>query len=649
MTLLRRLGPALLALVLLALAGCVSVPTSGPVEKVEGQQPACQNCVNIEVTPPAPGDDPHKIVDGYLRANASFQPNYSVARQFLTREAAQTWSSEAGASIYTGELVGTGSAIRLEGRQVGALTEDRTFIPRDLEAKYSFGLVQEDGQWRISKPPPGLLVAKFAFDTFYQRYDLFFVGSAGGLVPDSIYLPDLRAPANIASTLVTELLEGPSRWLAPAVRTAVPPDTTLTVDSVTLSDGTAQVPLSDTVQQLPDPQRTLLAAQLVYTLKQVIGVKRVLLQADSQPIRVPESEADDLAVPVAETFAAVAPVPAVSTEDLYVVRRGSVQRVAGSAEASESDPLPGGLGAGRYRVDSLAVSVGNTDLALVTDGGTVLRRGPTAETDLSTALEGVTGLLRPQFTRNDELWAVGERDGEQRIWVITPEGRADVTAPVLAEGRVLAFRVSPDGTRLALLVRKGGRTVLGMARITRSEVVTVDGWRALDTSTPLNTSSISSIRDLTWADASTLMVLGAENRRSPYVVSTVSDDAAQIETEPQTNDWDAVALAVLLRTGTAVVLAEDGRTVRDDGTRWEPAGRRGDSARLPRLSGCPQRRPVRPVRCPRPAPDWSGWESRRGGRRRATCCWARSATVAGRRGGASARSAVAGWPRAARS
>ena len=71
-----------------------------------------------------------------------------------------------------------------------------------------------------------------------------------------------------------------------------------------------------------------------------------------------------------------------------------------------------------------------------------------------------------------------------------------------------------------------------------------------------------------WADASTLVVLGAKDRSSPVVVSTVSDDAAEIETEPQTNDWDAVRLAVAPQGGTAVVVTQDGRALRDDGNQW---------------------------------------------------------------------------------
>ena len=89
------------------------------------------------------------------------------------------------------------------------------------------------------------------------------------------------------------LLNGPSKWLKPAVSSAIPPNTSLSVDSVTITNGIAEVPLSDSVLALPDQQRSLLAAQIVYTLRQVGGVKGVLIKVNQQPYRVPGSDPNE--------------------------------------------------------------------------------------------------------------------------------------------------------------------------------------------------------------------------------------------------------------------------------------------------------------------------------------------------------------------
>src|SRR5215213_9325235 len=98
----RAVIMAALCVVGALLTSCVTVPTAGPVRKIEGQQQTCQNCVDVEVAEPAPGADPGQIVEDYLRATSNYQPNYSVAKQFLTRKAAEKWSPEDDAKIYRG-------------------------------------------------------------------------------------------------------------------------------------------------------------------------------------------------------------------------------------------------------------------------------------------------------------------------------------------------------------------------------------------------------------------------------------------------------------------------------------------------------------------------------------------------------------------
>jgi len=556
---------------LLGSAGCVSVPTSGPVEKVEGQQQGCQNCVNVEVAPPAPGDEPRQIVEGYLRATSNYQPNYSVARQFLTRMAAEKWSPEGGVWIYRGSPTAVGPGqVGLKGWLVGSLGSDRTYKAEDRKLSINFVLAKENGEWRINNPPPGLLVAEYSFTSLYQPYDLYFVGNGTSLVPDPIYLPALSNPANVASALMKALLNGPSKWLKPAVSTAIPPNTTLSVDSVTITDGIADVQLSDSVLALPDPQRSLLAAQIAYTLKQAVGVKGVAIKVNQQPFRVPGSDPNNPVVSVESIPRDIDPIPFVGGEQLYAVDSGGVvKQVSTTNDSRTMSALPRPIDHSKYPVNALAVSVTNTDLAATTNGRTTLIRAPIATGKASALLSGKTELLRPQFTRYGEIWVIGREGGRQRMWMFTAGSNkpVDIDSPMLQ--KVTAFKISPDGTRMALVRTTKTGSELGLARIIRSDKIMIDGWRPVDT-TQTSVPPIGRIADVAWLDATEMLVLGSADATTAYAPFRVVEDASQITPKGESENWNAVELAVLPRTQAAIVVGHDGRTWKDDGNQWQP-------------------------------------------------------------------------------
>jgi hypothetical protein len=572
----RHLAGILLVMAsLLGAAGCVSVPMSGPIEKVEGQQPPCQNCVNVEVAPPAAGDEPRQIVEGYLRATSNYQPNYSVAKQFLTRMAAEKWSPEGGVSIYRGSVSATGkNSVNLNGRLVGSLGKDRTYTAEDQPLNVDFGLKEENGEWRIDRLQPGLFVAEFSFDHFYQPYDLYFIGNGSSLVPDSIYLPALSNPANVASALMKALLNGPSDWLKPAVSTAIPPNTSLSVDSVTITDGIAEVQLSDSVLALPDPQRSLLAAQIVYTLKQVGGVKGVVIKVNQQPYRLPGIDPNSPVISVDTIPRDIDPVPFVSGDHLYAIprQRRGVDVVSTTADSPAISRLTGSLDA--FAVDALAVSTTDTDLALTTDGRTTLRRAPLVAGQPRILRSGVSELLRPQFTRYGEVWDIGREGGRQRMWVFTADKDGKpltftIDSPLLADNNAMAFKISPDGTRIALIRRTHTDSELWLGRIIRSDKITVEGWRALDTAQP-NMPQIERIADVAWLDATELMLLGAADANGVFAPFQVAADASRITAEGGPENWDAVELAVLPGTQTTIIIGGGGQTWKDNGSQWEP-------------------------------------------------------------------------------
>ena len=87
----------------------------------------------------------------------------------------------------------------------------------------------------------------------------------------------------------------------------------------------------------------------------------------------------------------------------------------------------------------------------------------------------VSDLLRPQFTRYGEIWDIGQQ-GPPAVDLGVPAGkpidpitRRDRARPQVLNGKVTAFKISPDGTRMALVRRTGAGSELGLARIIRSD------------------------------------------------------------------------------------------------------------------------------------------------------------------------------------
>ena len=172
-----------------------------------------------------------------------------------------------------------------------------------------------------------------------------------------------------------------------------------------------------------------------------------------------------------------------------------------------------------------------------------------------------------------------------------------VETPLLDGTETIAFQVSPDGSRLALVRRTDGHTELGMAKISRTaDNIVVNGWRSIDT-TQTNLPEIAAITDVAWVDDTTLLVLGTTSGNPVPALFRVSQDASSITLDTEPTTWDADALTVLLSDQTTVVVGRKGQTWKGAGGQWEPFVDRRPRRRLPRLSvsGPPPGRPRAPL------------------------------------------------------
>ncbi|HSN42967.1 MAG TPA: hypothetical protein VLR88_02795, partial [Propionibacteriaceae bacterium] len=175
----RRRWLAATALIL-ALAGCSAVPTTGPVERFPrtAESPVAPG-VQIAPDAPRPGATPEEILAGYLSAMATYQPGYPAAKLFLTPEAAERWNPDDGISVYEAEghrPVTTDSTAVVNVPIVGTVTEEGHFSAvQNTMLRHNFQMARHDGEWRIGEAPQGLFISRRSFARYFRPTNMYFL------------------------------------------------------------------------------------------------------------------------------------------------------------------------------------------------------------------------------------------------------------------------------------------------------------------------------------------------------------------------------------------------------------------------------------------------------------------------------------------
>ena len=538
---------------LLGASGCTALPTSGPVRtqarRTQAQGPGE---VAIDPNPPMPGASPDLIVQGFMLAMATYQPGYQAARQYLTEAARGTWQPEAGLLVYADGNAprAVGDQVMLEAPLVGSLDPRGAYsaVVGATQLRHDFQLVKEKDEWRISNPPSGLLMSRYLFGTSYSQADVyFFEASRTWLVPDTRYLPRGN---RVADAAVRALLAGPSEWLGPAVISVIPLGSHLAQEVV--GSGTVTIALTGVGGPLPVPAGLLLAAQLAATLRQLPDVSGFRLTVDGGNVDLPDVRSDgSVPLTIADRFD---PVGRLTTQ-LFGIAAGLLVRV-GDGLGAVARPVTGDFGTRARSVSSIAISRDGVDAAVVT--GDSLVHGP-VDGPGSRVVVTAKGLLRPQFTAGGALWAITSGG---TVYRVVGDIADVVPAPALAAIRVLAFRIAPDGQRIAFVADDKGRRVLGLVRVDREPAVRLSGWRTI----PLarDGSPVGGLLDVGWTSPSSLVVL-ASSGQAEQGVFELDVDAVQVRETGRAERWEAPMLAASPRGGNAartVVLA-------DDGTAWQ--------------------------------------------------------------------------------
>ncbi|QNK80837.1 LpqB family beta-propeller domain-containing protein [Nakamurella sp. PAMC28650] len=470
--LIRLLAPLLLLTVVTA---CSGIPGSGPVVDVRNvADQAGQSGPDAPPTPVA-GQRPVLIVRAFVDASARISlttDSYSIPRAYLTSGAQKSWQQPnrpAGVQILSGDLrvepsLTDPATVTVSATSEGSLSTDQAYHSGNgATYRVTVHLLQDKGQWRISDPPPELLILAGDFNRVFSPRTLYFLDASHTVVvPDRRYLIKTSTPSKRLATLINLLLAGPAGVLRGAAQSELKGGTLRTNVTTDPNGLVTRVDLLGIDLATP-ADKTALAAQIVWSLYP--DAVQVAISVDGAPLDKSQASYTFAAF---ESFSPdrVPGTGSVASDPYYVDGNGFI------VDLRTMTPLSGPLGTGSAHVVSAAMSAATGTLAAVSGvaGGQALLIGqPAALSAPQSALKART-LTPPSFTRTgNEAWVVQNGATNPEIYrvstspsstVTTIASRAKVTAGQLnGLGAVTGLTLSPDGVRVAIVA--GGRLYLG--------------------------------------------------------------------------------------------------------------------------------------------------------------------------------------------
>ncbi|MFC7842654.1 LpqB family beta-propeller domain-containing protein [Streptomyces sp. NPDC001046] len=514
----------------LVLAGCASMPDSGDLRDVEST-PRQETQVRVFAVPPGEDAKPQDIVQGFLEALTSDDPDYKTARQYLTGDAAKTWRPELSTTVLTdapgAKAVGADGpedagemSYVLTGTKVATVDAQESYAPATGAYDRTVHLTQDDKrQWRIDVLPQGVVMGQSDFQRTYMSANKYYFASNTAeaaadsqptAVADPVYV---RRRVEPVKQMVNSLLSGPNRWLGPVVRSSFPTGTALAKNAGALTPDDRNrltVPLNDKAAGVGTNRCEEMAAQLLFTLRNLSPT------VDSVELRAGGAELCTLGRAGAD--AAAFRTTARPPNFLYFLdgKHRLVRTSVGNG--TETDPAPGALGDGDTALRSVAVSRDeHTAAGVGLDGkslyvGSLVSGGSLGEPVLrSTGPSEADRLTTPSWDADDGLW-IADRDPDNPRLLLLQEGKGEpveVRTPEL-DGRIQSVRVAADGVRIALVVDKGGKKTLLIGLIERDEKPGGQpDVRIVELRSP--SPELEKVTTMSWAGDSRLVVVGREH------------------------------------------------------------------------------------------------------------------------------------------
>jgi hypothetical protein len=547
----RRTLAGLAALAVLA-TGCSGVPTSSKPQVIGPAQGGPVAPVKPTNTP-QPGAEPRAIVQEFLRANVT-EPIDRGAHEFLTPEEQRKWSDQT-VTILSGSVedadVGIPKddnpphevGVPVAGTQIGALAPDGTYSPAPPASggsgqpwSYPFGLDRINGQWRISDAPQsGLVVYASEFAQVYRPVRLYFYDQREQhLVPDVRYTA-LQSPQDVATWQLQRLIAGQNSQLADAVRSELPKPPADANPSVTIgADGSMRIEVPSS-SRLDVRSKKRLAAQLIMTFANSQPQLALTITDGGTPIDIPD-------FPPQFTKATLQhdPVTAGLFTNIDPMQLFYLDARHRLVTGDNGQPVSGPLGlAGRYDLASVAVASVTPE-----DDYYVAATMGTGSDQTFWIGRMQTGLLRTTVPRGrltrpswaaglPEAWVANGTNLYRIGWdnAALPPQVSKVPTALQKGDRITALRLSPEGSRIAMIVQgPAGISQLWVGAVVRTGS-TGDTDVRIASPQPIMPPTYH-LSDVAWDDDMTLWMVGTDDlQQHSHGIWSVTVDGANMQQE----------------------------------------------------------------------------------------------------------------------
>ena len=537
----------LLALALaMTLTGCASLPVAGPVRIGPDLVPVTDgDSFYYSPSSPSDGASQTEILNGFIAAGTGPQNDYAVAREYLSESIRSSWNPNEEVLIQrsspqvvisdqdTAELVvDVAATVDADGKYQVA--------PLGLGRVLEFSFVQENSQWRLSAVPDATVLIRPVFDVVFSGYSVYFLDRQKRfLVPELRWFPTTPATG---TRLANALLGGPSSWLKPAVVSAIPSGTRLSIDAVTVENGVALVDLTARALVASRSDRSLMKSQLEATLSQLSNVSKVAISIERarQEILDTDNNTGEMAV-----------------RSLAVVGEDGLELLASS---QESVFAPGKNFFEQSELTEIALSGQSGWIATLTDTGVFRTRGdrPGAEVKLIDSRAAIADI---EFDPQEYLWSVSRVQGSEIIATSPSLEQSTIMAPWLTGQSVRAIEISPEGSKIAILVQGSSRTRVLVSAVIRNSLGT-----PIELTEPLEVASeLSNPSSVSWVDQITIATLNTASGSTSVLLSTIGGTSRQLPDLPGTRKIMAAGTSSQL-----YLLTETGELFSFRGSAWTP-------------------------------------------------------------------------------